>query len=1390
MEEIPEIKHEIPRTPTGSPFVKLDLEEWNEIEESLEAFLDSDEIKPIGRTILGEWGTGKTYFQDLIKEKLEDTKNEIISTQTQYIVNAYEEAEDSKRLIKKTVREDLRFFIALFRAFKESGESFSEKIPPLDDFSNPERFVVKSLENLTEDKKKIFFFIDEIEDIAEKKEMGEKITKGIKDIVNEEDKPWGKNERFGSFIRFFLACTHDGYDRLAQNFEENIEGFEDRVEDWELPKIKKEEGIYAIRKIIEKSYEKKLSEDFNIFLSDGIPEAILKVGRGNIRNIQKLLSSLQTFSLQKGKSKWDYEILLSAFRDTKIVGLGGKTNAIKKEDLKYLQEDLSLTYKKLFQLLVCELKPFSREEIEKRIENIESLEVPGIIEEINKSLREKTDTSKEKGIVQVSHLDEDKDFEELIEILKGLVEIKEEKIIVDEDNKFSIEEFKNKFSYFDILDNKRNFFFPIEQKDIQTYFSGISDGLANAMEKELEENKILEDEIYYAISEKVSNKIFPAPVPRVLKFIIDTDERNELWREVRRNLNELYNEELDNAFFYLLNKTDGFTVEASSLEGTSLEDSKKLQKIHYDNLQDPIRTQTYIRRTNINKNFVDDIYKEFKRRIRNDKEPINLAIILHSEDISKSIRKNEMNGYPFKQFDPMYLPIKITNKMARRIIAFNKAKDKSIKINEDLYIENIKELMSRLNIEKKLNDWIEKSEKSGKIINSWRTGDVSDLVKYYNFFLNFREKITSVEEFYEKNQNKINKFRWYDKRMTHLPDLDSETPLIEKVGAMVDIGLLKKTEAGHQVSESPVEKRINKYIMSNEELGFESIQKDYLRKLFLYKNEEAEAQKLMSKYIEILERKFQITTKNNNVKKIKNEKLRNKIEDLDMQIENVRDQYEENKIFNLEYIVNEKKRDSNIVSIENMIKFLENQFEIIEMSEGEVKRSKYKMLSDTIGYLEKTFLKRYKNASRTLKKIDKNISSKTFGELKELLAHIKKQFNEEYEKKDVKEYQKIDDLMSEYKKIKETSYNKDEIEEILEEYKEREGIDKENYQKSEFQGTGSSKYKYSPRVYKFKIIQNKIEEKSKLVEESSKEIIKKIKELNQTREEIGKVKNLSFENRKISNTIVNQIKNKKEETPAITLKKMTTPVEINELSDKVSKSIEEVEEFLKPLKEAKSMIDEVSEEERKLNKKLEDFENIKNTGKTFFEGSEYIQNIKDKSPSQIDQDIDQIVDDIKSATDLNKDLFKKIREKIKELRSKAEREIKEIESFWDEESRQYQTDSYKEIVRKLDIEEEDLLNNLKRLEKIKNQDLINLDNSLQEIRKLRNDIDEKLSKYCKKEIGEEGVDSVLIELFSSDYGRLEIDKLVEKVDLEEEKLMRILEKLEEKDVLTREIKIK
>jgi len=814
---------------------EIRLESWDNIKETTNKIISycvNVAKDPTFIMVLGTWGQGKTeFFKKYLIPKL-STEHHLIFLSANYLINILNN-QNFINFLERTNIDGLKILTAIFRIDQERKDEKNFLMDIDEKKLTPLNYINEILENFTEkasNQKRIFIFVDEMEELQSNKEILLKVLKGFKDIKNAGITNICENGLYEGRIHFFLSCTPEAYNKMEQlsELKESIGSIKRRYWEITLPTILKMEACKYLWDLINYCWKYKLPNPLPI-KSGAILNALHYCSLGNLGNIVSNFTRL--FTKQKKNSMCkviDYQIFINSMKN-EIIQIGNVSESALKYDqyqLMYNKIKENATIRnatEIFSLMIGEPIPLSINDIKKRL-NVEEDDIRNAFKDIELILQDLLQISY--PIINLfpisSHITKTTYIEEIKKIFSGGIKIEDENLRIN-DYMENLNEFINR-SAFPIIENREllfKFFLPKEKTFIKLFFEGISELSATKFKNDFEKYFFSEnEEEYYILSNEIIHLIYPVPLPPDLDFLTDVYKIYQLYQEVKLKQRDYLNENMLDAFIFLFKSIEKFQILKKS-EQLKYENCQVVEFNYKEETGKTLKVKVLI--AFINGNFDISHVKELIEIIQEDNLQLVLPIYTGfiTDEAKEMLSSAELDeNHEFIVPTNLRITLDLAIKVVTAYLSFQRYPDK---VKEDHLALSCKKFIEEigLNLDFFIGNWLEKKIKNGScIIDLKGNQEFSEYPKFLKLFYMLRYDYVEIEELIEefKNPEKVKGFgksRSGSIKTIQIPDE------VNKLNAwafdLVQSGFLEELETDekkkkYKIKESLIEQRILKMV--------------------------------------------------------------------------------------------------------------------------------------------------------------------------------------------------------------------------------------------------------------------------------------------------------------------------------------------------------------------------------------------------------------------------------------------------------------------------------------------------------------------------------------------------------------------------------------------------
>ncbi|MHA1196101.1 MAG: hypothetical protein ACTSRH_05205 [Promethearchaeota archaeon] len=654
---------------------------YQKLENDIKSFLDYINPENIEKNppisvcmLIAPWGLGKTTTYDVIIQNLltrQNLKGYSVKLRAQEISNYYDtfKNENNFKLFARNADRYL-YLISKLLLYDNSLHSILPK--ELKNLEG-EELVSKTLEVLQNQFKFCIIFIDELEEVINNKNnIISFILKSTKDLLNGSS-IFINTESNRNFLSFILSCTDAAFYEISRLIElkYQIGGITRRIPEIYIESLSLEECIEYLLKLNKFCYNGKFIESFvNPAASF---HAIARMAMRNPGYMKTIFTSLmnKSASLHSSSSliyQIDGDFILKNLKNYKLEYMETQRNAIIPEIysnwLKKFENDPIILG--LISLFICELKPFTLQEIierfdEKISDNLLLTKISIFNEYINTIHSNVQDAiiqinpfKNDFTIVDLLNIIKDCGFEiEVLEDFKNYINFKIDGLIV-------VEDFLENLCYFEIDKNERiktKLFFTTDVEVLrQQLFPYLSNNTINILKNKFKKYLDINCDLYI-LNPMLYNLIFPLPIPKEFNILNDKNENVRLWTEISvKKKSEIYKTSICKIISNFLISNDLIKKSISRKEKSSIltiddvpffknnQDKNQfliLENYNNDELSNnPLNIMIWREIGDYNNSIMNDISRKIEDFQKNTKRNLHILFLISQNKIQEDIITN------------------------------------------------------------------------------------------------------------------------------------------------------------------------------------------------------------------------------------------------------------------------------------------------------------------------------------------------------------------------------------------------------------------------------------------------------------------------------------------------------------------------------------------------------------------------------------------------------------------------------------------------------------------------------------------------------------------------------------------------------------------------------
>lgn len=730
-------------------------------------YCERDADQPAARMLLGAWGEGKTEaFFRYIKPMAKQREHQAFLLPARSIVNAYGHYE------KLDTSEARLFLSAVFHVLTEEHVTLPKLRP-----QGLEKWIEDCLHALGCEKRKLYLFVDEVEQLLHEPYELRRIMLGIKQILDGKLESLMSGGNFAGALFIFFACTPEAYNRIATDpdVRQVFGGYGRRMDKISVDKISLNESVEFIYGLLKYAYNDKLPDPPPI-TSPGVLRTIATIAKHNMGHMVSLTTRLLSSLDQKDGT-------MEVIGPAQLVQFAkGRTINIEGYDTKCFEDDLyNLILRKINEIetggeyysyllttMLFDQKAFSMKDVATLFDRemwrgMEKLWVMFL----NKVL---IDLGYSPGLLcfklLTGRLQQEAFYNNLemfqAENKKGAYRFSEKLF-----EKRDIEDLLTNWALNDQIELVGQILVPANVETVQHLFGPLrSDDVDKLIS--LFKDFAIEGEDVYRLSKDLINQVFPPPCPSGLEFIRDASERFNLWRRATIQYTERLNQDVPCAVVALASFIDK-PWKFGSVKPLDIGSQIFSTMLTYEIASYRNKVSLFvwiIARSRI----TDDDVLACQKLLTHSAYPPHLVVFISNDPIEanivESMSQRLRKRVCFFTIHPTY---------AKQILASFWHVDAEGGIYEEVLKDVIKVLFDRdLNIYSSLDNWLTLGRANGLVVDNptLSEGTYKGLVNALRLLLNAQGTNMSLKEVFDWNRNVLRELIPFGSKTGLVPETD------------------------------------------------------------------------------------------------------------------------------------------------------------------------------------------------------------------------------------------------------------------------------------------------------------------------------------------------------------------------------------------------------------------------------------------------------------------------------------------------------------------------------------------------------------------------------------------------------------------------------------------
>lgn len=486
--------------------------------------------QPAARMLIGSWGEGKTEaFYRYIKPKGEGRGHSAFLLTSRSIANAYAHYEGLD------TSEARLLLAAVFHVLSDEGIGELPRYRSQD----LDRWLEECLGVLDCGRRKLFLFVDEVEQLLHEPRDLRRLMLGIKQILDGKFSAVMPGGTYPGSVFVFFACTPEAYGRIATDpdLRQVFGGHARRMDRISVEAISLAESVHFIHKLLEYCYKGSLPRPLPV-TTPGILCALATIAKRNMGHMVSLTTRLLSSMSQ------DHDALQITGPEELESSVQGRSINIEGHDTKCFEDSLyrlilrridesgvgSESMRRLFTAMLFDQRAFTSDDVADLLGRTTWREVDKLW--VNFMREALSDLGYSPGLLEFHQLGGELQQEALFDNLeaftvperKGLFQFAE-KVFTRRD----IEDLLTNYSFNSEGQLNEVLLGPANTESIQHLFGPLPSDEADRL-LVFFEDLANDEQVLFRLPKDLIEQLFPPPCPPGLEFIRDASERFNLWR--------------------------------------------------------------------------------------------------------------------------------------------------------------------------------------------------------------------------------------------------------------------------------------------------------------------------------------------------------------------------------------------------------------------------------------------------------------------------------------------------------------------------------------------------------------------------------------------------------------------------------------------------------------------------------------------------------------------------------------------------------------------------------------------------------------------------------------------------------------------------------------------
>jgi hypothetical protein len=725
--------------------------------------------QPAARMVVGSWGEGKTEaFHQYIATQTSQRQHRSFLLTARSIANAY------AHYAGLDTSEARLFLAAVFHVLRDDGV---DGVPPCrGDALIP--WIEQCLVALGCSKRKLFLFVDEVEQLLHEPQDLRRLMLGIKQMLDGTFAGAMQQPSLAVSVFVFFACTPEAYNRIATDpdVRQVFGGYGRRMDKIHVESISLAESVHFLYGLLQYAWDDHLPRPLPV-RSPGVLVALATIAKRNMGQMVSLMTRLLSAQSQAG-GRMDvigFE-QIQAFATGRTINIeGNEAKCFEDQLYTLLLEKMSEadiggdSYRRLLTALLFDQRAYSTRDVAGVVgteswAGLERLWVrflqqalarmsysPGLL-----AFRHGTTLQHEALFTNLaSFADPDR-----LEVFRF-----GEKVL----SRREVEDLLSDWRFTEQADLQQTLLIPADAETVQHLFGPLPSGDAERLVALFRDLGGAGDMVY-RLPKDLIDQLFPPPCPPGLEFVRDASERFNLWRRATVEYERRITEDLPRALMALASRLPNQRWTVAAQESGAGPGSATVARLQYQREAPPQRIPLeawILSRPGIRP---EDL-RRWEEQIVGAEKPPHLFLILHTDPVEDAV----LQGIPAHMQHRACL-VHVHPTYAKQMLASYWHLAGRGAVYEDVLHRSCASLLERdLRLYTHLNRWLTEARRSGLAVdNPALTAGPSyaGLPKALRLLLNAQGTELTLENIFNWNWDGLRRLVPYGTRSGLLPETD------------------------------------------------------------------------------------------------------------------------------------------------------------------------------------------------------------------------------------------------------------------------------------------------------------------------------------------------------------------------------------------------------------------------------------------------------------------------------------------------------------------------------------------------------------------------------------------------------------------------------------------